>query len=127
MPPMQIDYTKPRNNSVDDSVTKELYDKKFVKSINGKNCFIVPFSSHQEIDGIELSKALNKEKGIISETDRITLLYEGFPPITKITISPMSDQERVVQQYKIKCRKTFWLRDVEVVGSKIPYVTTLAR
>ncbi len=50
---------------------------------------------------------------------------EGHLPIRKIQIAPMSNQSRIQEQVARFCQSKYWLRDVAVSVSEIPFITSL--
>ena len=50
---------------------------------------------------------------------------EGHLPIRKIIVSSLKGQETVIESIKHYCKQTYWLRSVDVEGSKIPYRSQL--
>jgi hypothetical protein len=49
----------------------------------------------------------------------------GHLPIRSIQIAPMPDQKRIVEQVKRFCQSKYWLTDVDVSASNIPYVPSI--
>lgn len=50
---------------------------------------------------------------------------EGHLPIRRITVGSLKGQETVIESIKHYCKQRYWLRSVEVLGSKIPYRSKL--
>ena len=46
---------------------------------------------------------------------------EGHLPIRTITVGPRADKEQVKESIEHYCKHTYWLKDVEVKASTIPY------
>lgn len=55
----------------------------------------------------------------------IRIYCKGHLPIKQIRIAPSDNQDRVVEQLKRFCRSKYWLWDVKVVSSKIPFIRSL--
>ncbi|MBQ8983578.1 MAG: DUF2971 domain-containing protein [Lachnospiraceae bacterium] len=55
------------------------------------------------------------------ENTNITVWCEGHLPLRKITVGPCMNQENVIQSIRHYCKHTYWLRDVEITASSIPY------
>lgn len=53
---------------------------------------------------------------------RIEVFCKGHLPIRSITVAPTYDRERVAEQIKRFCMSKYWLRNVEVRQSEIPYI-----
>ena len=56
---------------------------------------------------------------------KIRVFCKGHLPIRSIMIAPMPDQNRIKEQVIRFCRSKYWLRDVEVSTSDIPYVSSI--
>lgn len=88
----------------------------------------IPEGSNQESIFNEVNKKVQEyNHNSLGDADKsyIDIYCKGHLPIKKITISPMYGQQRVKEQDKRYCYSKYWLRNVEVVCSEIPYVTTL--
>lgn len=57
--------------------------------------------------------------------DRIKVWCEGHLPIRSITVGPSKDQANIKEAISYYCKHTYWLRDVEVDVSAIPFRKTL--
>ena len=55
----------------------------------------------------------------------IPIFCRGHFPIMQIRVAPSYDQNRIVEQIKRFCRGKYWLQDVEVLASEIPFVQSL--
>jgi len=110
------------------------YEKliKKTKYVFGTHYLSIPENKQQESIFNTMSAKLEeyyKNEGIPPEAkrNRITIICEGKPPITEIRIAPMSDQERVREQIEHICKTRYWLRNVPVVCSEIPYNNFLGK
>jgi hypothetical protein len=100
------------------------------KNVSGKEFLIIPEYKQQESIYNGISARLDeyyKKNNSKTKVRKISILCEGKPPITKITIAPMHDQERVREQIEHFCKTKYWLRDVPVVCSEIPYTYSLGK
>lgn len=61
-------------------------------------------------------KEFNKENNT-----KISVWCEGHLPLRKITVGPCENQESVVEAIRHYCKHTYWLRDVEIAVSQIPF------
>lgn len=52
----------------------------------------------------------------------LKVFCKGRLPIEKITVAPTYDRERKAEQIKRFCKSKYWLNQVEVEVSKIPYI-----
>lgn len=55
----------------------------------------------------------------------INVWCEGHLPLRKITVGPCPNQNNVVEAIRHYCKHTYWLRDVEITASDIPFRKTL--
>lgn len=55
------------------------------------------------------------------ENLNICVWCEGHLPLRKITVGPCVNQENVVEAIKHYCKHTYWLKDVEIAVSNIPF------
>ena len=51
----------------------------------------------------------------------MSIICQGHLPITKITLAPTSDKELLKKKLEIFCKSKYWLRNVEICTSKLPY------
>lgn len=84
---------------------------------------ILPICSNQSELYFKMKKHIDKNapKGIT----RKPVICDGHLPIRSIKIAPMTDQRRIVEQVKRFCQSKYWLRDVIVSASNIPYVPSI--
>lgn len=50
------------------------------------------------------------------------IICAGHLPVRRIILAPTYDRERLREEIQRFCRSIYWLQDVEVVSSKIPYI-----
>lgn len=108
-------------SSIDDAYFDKMEDE-------GQEEIWIPEGSNQENIFNEVNKKVqeyNKSKMKDFSRADIHIFCKGHLPIKKITISPMYGQQRIKEQVKRYCYSKYWLRNVEVVCSEIPYVTSL--
>ncbi|MCH5264759.1 MAG: DUF2971 domain-containing protein [Lachnospiraceae bacterium] len=55
----------------------------------------------------------------------ISVLCKGKLPIEEITVAPTYDRERKVEQIRRFCQSKYWLKNVVVKASNIPYIQPL--
>lgn len=102
-------------------------NKKYFETLNAKGMgeIWIPEGSNQESIFNEVNeKVQDYNKGKKNNEFYIHIFCEGHLPVKKITISPMNDQQRIKEQVKRYCYSKYWLRNVAVVCSEIPYVAT---
>lgn len=68
---------------------------------------------------MERIKEFKQKKNI---DDRIPVYCKGHLPIESIMAAPTADRDRVAEQIQKFCRSKYWLRDVKVEKSAIPYI-----
>lgn len=56
---------------------------------------------------------------------KVKVWCEGHLPIRSITVGPGPNQSKILEYIKHYCRHTYWLRDVDVSQSLIPYRKSL--
>ena len=95
-----------------------------INNVLGKNSsvpIIIPQGYNQEevynaIEKQVLDYNLNKKVG-----NKMSIICQGHLPITKITLAPTSDKELLKKKLEIFCKSKYWLRNVEICTSKLPY------
>ena len=65
------------------------------------------------------------DKFLAGSNDTIKIFCRGHLPIMQIRVAPSNNQKRVIEQIKRFCRSKYWLSDVEIIPSEIPYVQSL--
>jgi hypothetical protein len=53
------------------------------------------------------------------------IICEGHLPIVSITIAPMVNQSRIVEQVESFCKSRYWLRNIQINASQIPYAPSM--
>lgn len=59
------------------------------------------------------------------ENTKIKVWCEGHLPLRKITVGPCPNQKNVAEAIRHYCKHTYWLRDVEIILSTIPFRKSL--
>jgi len=88
---------------------------------------VIPICSNQSKLCFLVREYVKKQAESTGVDLNIRVFCEGHLPIRSITIAPMADQNRVMEQIKAFCRNKYWLKDVEVSTSNIPYVSSINR
>jgi len=105
-----------------------LISEKRIKSIidnsNYKTRVVVPVCSNQEKLCANVREYIKKHPKLTGNID-IRVFCDGHLPIRSIRIAPMSDQKRIIEQVSRYCQSRYWLKDVKVHASKIPYVPSI--
>lgn len=84
-------------------------------------------------EGNDQKSKYNIIRNVVKEYNRkqqdslthIHVYCKGHLPIKSITISPMLGQDRLREQVERFCVSKYWLRDVTVKCSEIPYISSL--
>ena len=86
------------------------------------------FGLHSGENSVIVSQGKNQEKifnivyDIVKTEDRsIPVWCEGHLPIRSITVGPCTYQREVVENIRHYCRHVYWLRDVNIKTSTIPF------
>jgi len=84
----------------------------------------IPQGSDQESAYYQLKKAIyrHSEKTGRSLGDYPRIVCQGHLPVKKIILAPTYDRVRLKEEVERFCRSIYWLQDVEVVSSEIPYI-----
>lgn len=102
-------------NKIDDTYLKKLYDQ-------NKPLWIEEGSNQNEVYKSVKKKVDDFMK---DKNGKIRIFCRGHFPIMQIRVAPSDNQNRLVEQIKRFCRGKYWLQDVEVLTSEIPYVQSL--
>jgi len=70
-------------------------------------------------EAVERAEAFNKRE---NPANPIRVFCRGKLPVEEITVAPTYDRERKVEQIKRFCMSKYWLKNVKVKASKIPYI-----
>lgn len=96
------------------------------KHFETRQNIIIPEGSDQENVYYQISKKVKEYAKKNGEDYRKIRIYcKGHLPVEKITIAPRYDRELLMEQVKSYCISKYWLRDVVVEASKIPFVQPL--
>lgn len=95
------------------------YIKKIVD--NGENIWIEE-GTNQEKVYYEVMKCINEYKKNNHIDEKIKVYCKGHLPIDKITVAPSYDIDRVAEQIERFCKSKYWLSDVDIEKSDIPYI-----
>lgn len=106
--------------------------KKRAIEVAGRHFLTISAGKQQESIYNAISAKLNKyyknnNIPLYNKKERINILCEGKPPVTGIKIAPMYDRERIREQIEHFCKTMYWLRDVPVECSEIPYTYSLGK
>lgn len=91
----------------------------------GENCVVISQGKEQkriyEIIHRCIQKLLKDDGFTGGKAFKIPVWCEGHLPIRKITVGPCPDQNGMLEAIRHYCKHTYWLQDVEVRASTIPF------
>lgn len=109
------------SNSKDiEKVIKEMLDNRSLHKRNNSFPIVIPQGNNQEMIYNIVEKILNSDD---YKKYNYKIICQGHLPITKITLAPMKDSALQKKKLQIYCRSKYWLRNVEICESSIPYNT----
>lgn len=86
------------------------------------NCVVITQGENQE----EIFEIVYKQvKEFYGTGPKISVWCEGHLPLRTITVGPCPNQSNMVEAIRYYCKHTYWLRDVEITTSKIPFRKSL--
>ena len=91
--------------------------------LNPRFPIIIPQGREQEKIYNLVEKALNSRDTSLLTSHRVCIICQGHLPITKITVAPTNDRAEQKKMLEIYCKSKYWLRNVEICESQIPYNT----
>lgn len=112
-------------NAVKCDFDSDLVNEDYLNTIfdRGEDCLWIPEGSNQESVFNRVNSVVHEyNKGIELKESQMHIFCKGHLPVRKITVSPMPGMDRVREQIERYCYSKYWLRNVEVVSSEIPYV-----
>ena len=80
---------------------------------------------NQEKKYYEMMKRVEEFKKNVNPPYQVNVFCRGRLPIEKITVAPTYDRERKAEQIKRFCMSKYWLNNVQVEVSDIPYIQPL--
>lgn len=115
---------------------KEYIDKIFKDKLKNasSSAIIIPCGRNQSEICSEFSKRIREYKIDIYKNNSkdkeqkkwekhpINIICDGHLPVVSITISPSQDQGHMKEVVERFCRSKYWLQNVEVKTSEIPYI-----
>lgn len=86
------------------------------------NCVIITQGENQK----EIFEIVHKQVEEFCGTGpKISVWCEGHLPLRTITVGPCPNQSNMIEAIRHYCKHTYWLRDVEIIASTIPYRNSL--
>lgn len=98
----------------------EYTDSKIKEIAQDARAIWIEEGSDQEAKYYDMLKRVEKCKKEMRND--IKVFCKGRLPIVRITVAPTYDRERKAEQIKRFCKSKYWLNQVEVEVSKIPYI-----
>ena len=91
---------------------------------NGATTIYIPQGNDQEAIYYKVEKNVIKYnmENNLQGMYRLRIRCEGHLPIRQIMVAPTYNRDRLVEKIKRYCWSNYWLRDVDVVASQIPYI-----
>lgn len=120
------DFVHPaKGESLEAAIEQQLLKRnpKTIWKNTSKFPIIIPQGRDQEKIYNAVEKVINKLSGTKARQTKPKIICQGHLPITKITLAPTEDREQQKKKMEIFCKSKYWLRNVEIVESKIPYNT----
>lgn len=77
---------------------------------------------NQERKYFELLNRIQKLKAMYSLKGNVDVYCKGHLPVKEIIVAPTYDRERIAEQVERFCKSKYWLSNVSVKQSKIPYI-----
>ena len=102
---------------------KEFKDfKKLEQYSLSKEAIWIDEGFDQEEKYYEVMECVNEYEKKNESGFPINVFCRGHLPIESITVAPTYDRERKTEQIKRFCMSKYWLRNVDVRPSEIPYI-----
>ena len=105
-----------RHNHFNDGENCEKYHLK-----NNTNCVVISQGDNQEEIYNIIHKSVQEFMQEKQLDKKISVWCEGHLPLREITVGPCVNQKGVEEAIRHYCKHVYWLRDVEIGVSAIPY------
>lgn len=83
---------------------------------------LIPQGNNQESIYYQMESIVAQHNNMNKGKTPIKIWCDGHLPIQRIIVAPTYDRERVAEKIKRYCWSNYWLRNVEVTYSSIPYI-----
>jgi len=103
----------------EESVKKITEDREYYKEVE------IPVCTNQSDLCSRVRGYITEHPELTTDNVKIRVFCKGHLPIRSIRIAPMIDQNRIKEQVSRFCRSKYWLRDVDIKPSDIPYVPSI--
>lgn len=107
-------------DSIDEKAEKYINSIPFFRK-NSSFPIVIPQGRNQEEVFNAIEKCVLKYNKDRLPENRLVIICKGHLPITKITLAPTNDRELQRKKLEIFCKSKYWLRNVEVCTSSLPY------
>ncbi|MCM1284941.1 MAG: hypothetical protein NC213_00090 [Acetobacter sp.] len=104
---------------LEEAIIKLLNNRTYAEILY-KTPIIIPQGNDQEKIYNIVEKVLNNND---FKKENLKIICQGHLPITMITLAPMKDSSIQKKKLEIYCKSKYWLKNVEICESKIPYNT----
>lgn len=102
------------------------YDDQTIEELSSRRIPIwIEEGYDQETKYYEVLKRVERFKEDKKRRQPISILCKGRLPIEKITVAPTYDRERKAEQFRRFCKSKYWLKNVQVDVSDIPFIQPL--
>lgn len=97
--------------------------EQFIRNRSNPVEIIIPQGKNQEKIYQAVKQKYNKmREESITLNPNMYIYCEGHLPVKKIFVAPTYDRDRTVESIKRFCKSRYWLSEVEVEASKIPFI-----
>lgn len=110
------------DTTIEDAIIQDFKSKSIFSFIQQKPIIIPQGRNQEEIYNI-VESVLNKLDSNLLKQHKVNIICQGHLPITKITVAPTNDRHEQKKMLEIYCKSKYWLRNVEICESQIPYNT----
>jgi len=111
-----------KGSTLTEAVNKKISEIPF-QIKNSKCPIVIPQGRDQEEVFNVVEKVVNEYNKDKSQDNKLKIICQGHLPITKITLAPTEDRVEQKKMMEIYCKSKYWLRNVEICESTIPYNT----
>ena len=105
-------------------ITKYSSDEALRKQKEQHELIKIPQGNDQEAVYYQMKEIIHKHKTNSKETwsKYPRIVCEGHLPVQRIILAPTYNRERLKEEVQRFCNSIYWLQDVEVFCSEIPYI-----
>lgn len=97
-------------------------DEQIKRLIKDRDEIWIEECADQENKYYEILNQINKVKSDYNVKGTVDVFCKGHLPIEEIIVAPTHDRKRIAEQVERFCKSKYWLNNVIVKSSKIPYI-----